>query len=124
MTRKARVPGRISLFGLRCDIEPNVHVLVDVSIAVDLAAPAASDALEDAVDLAALAETARRTVIQAKRTLLEAVAVDIAREVLAMFGAVEDVDVAVRKIEPAGLDAAEERVQTRLYRSTVAAARE
>lgn len=124
MRELARVPGRISLVGLRCHVDGDPQVLVDLSIGVDLARPATSDALEDAVDLAALADTVRQTVVGAKRTLLEAVAVDLAREVMARFGPVEDVDVTVRKLEPAGLDAAEEKVQVRLDRASAAAVRD
>ncbi|GAC1325060.1 MAG: hypothetical protein NVSMB2_23480 [Chloroflexota bacterium] len=58
-----------------------------------------------------------------RRTLLEAIAVDAARKVVETFSAAEDVDLTVRKPAPAGLDAAEERVQVRLARISAPAAR-
>jgi dihydroneopterin aldolase len=91
---------------------------VDVSIVIDLAAVAESDAYADVVDLADLAASVRQAVAAEPRRVLETIAVHAARGVLARYPLVGEVQLRVIKPEPAGLDAAEESVEVRLSRAT------
>jgi|SRR5579859_4612421 len=113
------IPGRVALRGLRCsatqgDPPAATLLLVDVSIAIDLAAVMDSDAYADVVDLADLAAAVRQAVAAQPRRLLETIAVHTARGVLARYAAVHEVQLRIIKPEPTGLDAADESVEVRL----------
>jgi dihydroneopterin aldolase len=117
------IPGRVALSGLRCsatqgDPPAATMLTLDVSIELDLSAVEQSDAYADVVDLADLAASLRQAVAAQPRRLLETIAVQTAREVLARYPAVDKVRLRVVKPEPAGLDATEESVQVRLSRPT------
>src|SRR5918911_655502 len=96
--------GWIELKVLRCSgrhgvneqerITPRPFVL-DVAVHLDVGAAAESDDLIQAIDLAALAETACGVIRGPSRALLETLAVHVAREVLGRFAMAEDVRVRV-----------------------------
>jgi dihydroneopterin aldolase len=110
--RGLRCPGRHGAYPGEQDL---LRVfLVDVAVRADVARPAASDRLEDALDFAALAATVRRVVGGVPRALLESLAVAVAREVLATEPTASAVRVRVAKPDPDGLDAAEESVTVSL----------
>jgi dihydroneopterin aldolase len=118
------VLGWIELRGLRCPArhgglapdESDLLLLVDVSVAMDLAPVSRSDAYADAVDLAVLADVVRTTVAQPPRLLLETVAVQAARQVLAAFPLARQVRLRVARPEPTGLGVAEEAISLTLSR--------
>jgi dihydroneopterin aldolase len=117
------IPGRVALSGLRCsatqgDPPAATLLMLDVSVELDLSAVEQSDAYADVVDLADLAASLRQAVAAQPRRLLETIAVQAARAVLARYPAVQRVRLRVIKTEPAGLDAKEESVQVRLSRAT------
>jgi dihydroneopterin aldolase len=87
---------------------------VDVIVQLDLSPAAASDALADTVDYAAVFEVARRIVEGRSFQLIEALAAGIADAVLAGFP-VDQVEVRVRKPK-APLPGAFETVEVRLRR--------
>jgi dihydroneopterin aldolase len=89
---------------------------VDVSIDLDLARVAETDAYADTVDISALADTIREVMLGPPPLLLETLAVHAARQVLQQYPPVLEVRLRVAKPEPAGLDAAEEAVSVRLSR--------
>ncbi|HEV7663982.1 MAG TPA: dihydroneopterin aldolase [Chloroflexota bacterium] len=91
-------------------------ILVDVSLGTDLGPAARTDSMDDVVDLWAVAEEIRAVFGGPPRVLLETVAVETAKRILAVFPAVSDVQLSVRKPEPEGLDAAEEVVELSLAR--------
>jgi dihydroneopterin aldolase len=120
----ATIPGRIALRRLRCAANqgepPTATVLlVDVSISLNLAAVAQSDAYADVVDLADLASFIRESVAAQPRRLLETIAAHAAIGVLERYPAVERVRLSVIKPEPSGLDAAEESATVRLSRPSI-----
>ena len=73
---------------------------VDIEMAVDLRTAGATDDLTATADYGAVFEVARRVVETTSRDLVEAIAEQIAREVLAGFPAVDEVMVRVRKMRP------------------------
>lgn len=124
-TPSVPVIGWLELRGLRCrgrhgsspgEQETERELVVDVRVQTDLGPAVAADALDAALDIAALAETVRAAVAGPPRVLLERVAWDSAQAVLRRFGAVTEVQVRLAKPEPAGLGAAEEAVEVRLRR--------
>jgi dihydroneopterin aldolase len=72
---------------------------VDVELTVDLAAAGESDALDDTVDYAAVAEAVSRVVASERYHLLERLATRIA-EVCGVDDRVSSVSVTVRKLHP------------------------
>lgn len=93
---------------------------MDLAVKTDLAPAVSQDGLEATLDLAALAATAREVVAGPPRTLLEGVAVAIARAVLERFPLALEVQVRLVKPDPPGLDAAEEAVELALRRDAPA----
>lgn len=73
---------------------------VDLDVWADLAPAAASDRLTDTVDYGALAEAAQSVVTAGSYRLLEALAGEIARVLLAADDRVRGVSVTVRKLRP------------------------
>lgn len=73
---------------------------VDLDVWADLAPGAASDRLTDTVDYGALAEAAQSVVTAGSYRLLEALAGEIARVLLAADDRVRGVSVTVRKLRP------------------------
>lgn len=73
---------------------------VDLDVWVDLSAAARSDELADTVDYGALALEAHAAVVGTSFRLIEALAGEIARRVLAADERVGGVSVAVRKLRP------------------------
>ena len=119
----ASVMGSVELRGLRCAATqgnpPQATLLmVDVRIELDLGRVAETDAFEDVVDLAALADSVRASVAAQPRKLLETIAVAAAGDVLARYSIVQRVTFRLTKPEPAGLDAAEEAVELTLSRAS------
>jgi dihydroneopterin aldolase len=72
---------------------------LDIDVTADLAAAAASDALDDTIDYGALVAAAERVVHQGRFVLLEALAGRVADEMLA-DPRVHAVTVSVRKLRP------------------------
>ena len=70
---------------------------VDVELGVDVRAAAAGDNLAKTVDYRGVHEAVRRVVEDTELELLETLAEAIAREVLAVSAAIDDVEVRVRK---------------------------
>ena len=102
------MPDRIELRGLRasgiCGALPEERVRkqpleVDLDVTADLARAGSSDDLADTVDYGAICERVEAVVEGGSFVLLEALAEQLAAEVLAMEG-VEAVEVAVRKLRP------------------------
>jgi dihydroneopterin aldolase len=121
----SELPGRIFIGGLRCrgrqgptpaDQERVHDYLVDIAVSVDIADAVARDDLVAALDIAELAACVRDEVARRPRVLLERVAADIARAVIARFEGVGEVRVKIEKPEPDGLDAAAEAVEVSLTR--------
>ena len=73
---------------------------VDLDVWADLAPAAASDRLADTVDYGALAEAAHSVVTGRSHRLLEALAGEIARVLLAADDRIRGVSVTVRKLRP------------------------
>lgn len=73
---------------------------VDLEVEVDLTSPARTDRLEDTVSYSALYRLVREVVEGPPRSLLEAVAEEVARRVLAAFPAVRAVRVRLTKPMP------------------------
>lgn len=73
---------------------------VDLDMAVDLAAAAASDDLADTVDYGAAAAAVRRVVVAEHHQLMERLAQRIADEVLALDARIVSVTVTARKLRP------------------------
>ena len=114
--QSSQVRGRVALTGLRCPATQGnppeaTLLLVDITIELDLAAVATSDAFDDVVDLADLAAFVRERIAEQPRMLLETLAVHTARGVLGRYSMVERVQLRVVKPEPAGLDAQSESVE-------------
>jgi dihydroneopterin aldolase len=115
------VPGWIALRGVRCSIsQPDATeptpLLIDLRVHADLAPPARSDALEDAIDIAALADTIREIAAARPRALLETLAVAIGQALLQRFTALDTIELRIGRADPPGLDAAEEAVELTLER--------
>jgi dihydroneopterin aldolase len=110
--RGLRCPGRHGAYPGEQDVVRTFPV--DVALQADVARAAASDQLADALDFALLAATVRRVVAGPPCALLEALAVAVAREVLAVFPAASAARVRVVKLDPDGLDATEESVTVTL----------
>jgi dihydroneopterin aldolase len=70
---------------------------VDVAVAADLSAAAASDRLEDTVDYAALQTLVMTRVRDDRFHLIESLAASIGRAILDRWPVVTEVEVAVRK---------------------------
>jgi dihydroneopterin aldolase len=118
--------GWLHLRGLRCvgrhgayggEQENERVFLVDVAVRLDIRAAAEEDSLSSALDLAALGAAVREVVAGRPRTLIEAVAVDVARDVLRRFPAAHEVRVRLAKPDPPGLGATEEAVEVALGRN-------
>ena len=125
MPASSELPGRIIIRGLRCrgrqgptpaDQQQAHDYLVDVALAVDLADAVHRDELASALNIADVASCVRDEVSRRPRVLIERIAADVARTLLARFERVTEVRVKVEKPEPAGLDAAAEAVGLTLAR--------
>ena len=119
------LPGRIIIRGLRCrgrqgttpaDQQQAHDYLVDVELSVDIADAVAKDDLAAALDISEVASCVREEVARRPRALVERIAADVARALLARFDRVAEVQVKVEKPEPAGLDAAAEAVELTITR--------
>ena len=120
--------GWVELRSLRCSGRHGVYpeeqasprlFLVDLAVRTDVGRAAASDELEDAVDLAGLAATVKEVVGGPSRKLLESLSVQTARELLDRFPGAQEVRLRLRKPEPPGIDAAEEAVSVDLSREVM-----
>jgi dihydroneopterin aldolase len=126
MPRSSQLPGRIIIRGLRsrgrqgttaADQQQAHDYLVDVAISVDIADAVANDDLAAALDISDVAACVRDEVARRPRVLVERIAADVARALLARFERIEEVSVKVEKPDPAGLDAAAEAVELTIARS-------
>jgi len=117
--------GVVEIRGLRCSGRQGTteaeraaahEYLVDVSVRADLTRAIASDALEDAIDISAIAATVRASVGERPRALVERITADIARALLVRFPEIAEARVRVTKPDPAGLDADAESVEVTLTR--------
>src|SRR6266850_3056077 len=120
MPAMSELPGRIIIRGLRCrgrqgttpTEQQQAHdYLVDVALAVDIADAVAKDDLAAALDISEVAGCVREEVARRPRALVERIAADVARALLARFERVAEVTVRVEKPEPVGLEAAAEAVE-------------
>src|SRR5437899_243156 len=125
MPAMSELPGRIIIRGLRCrgrqgptpaEQQQAHDYLVDVSLSVDIAEAVERDDLAGAPDISEVAACVREEVDRRRRALVERIAADVARALLARFERVSEVTVKVAKPEPAGLDAAAEAVELTLAR--------
>jgi dihydroneopterin aldolase len=125
MPEVSELPGRIIIRGLRCrgrqgatpaDQQQAHDYLVDVALSVDIADAVAKDDLAAALDISEVASCVREEVARRPRVLVERIAADVARALLARFEPVAEVQVKVEKPEPAGLDAAAEAVELTIMR--------
>ena len=73
---------------------------VDLDLHVDLAAAGHTDSLGDTADYGAMCDVAERVITGRSFALLEALAEQLAAELLAADGRVEAVTVSVRKLRP------------------------
>lgn len=116
------VAGVIELRGLHVDalvgvlpqeLEVPQPVEIDADVHVDIAAAAASDLLEDAVDYGAVCDALVRRATAGHVGLLERLAHLLAADVLAVDGRIDAVEVVVRKLRPPvdGLDTSGVRVR-------------
>jgi dihydroneopterin aldolase len=103
------VPDLIELRGLRvdaiCGVLPHERTTpqpleIDVDLHADLAAAGASDDLADTIDYGAVTAEVDRVATTLQPLLLEHLAARIAEAVLALDARIDDVTVAVRKLEP------------------------
>ena len=124
------MPGRILIRGLRCrgrqgttpaEQQQAHDYLVDVVVSVDIEKAVEKDDLVAALDISEVASCVRDEVARRPRVLVERIAADVARALLAQFGQIEEVSVKVEKPEPAGLDAAAEAVELTIARGSRAA---
>jgi len=125
MPEVSELPGRIVIRGLRCrgrqgptpaDQQQAHDYLVDVALSVDIADAVAKDELAAALDISEVASCVREEVARRPRALVERIAADVARALLARFEPVAEVQVKVEKPDPAGLDAAAEAVELTIAR--------
>lgn len=117
------LPGRVTLTGIAAEGRHGVGddershsqpFAVDLAVDLDVARPAASDRLAEAVDYTALQALAVRTVGATSFHLLETLAATIGRAVLGEWPQVSGVEVAIRKPEapmPGPVDSVEVRVR-------------
>jgi len=119
------LPGRVLIRGLRCrgrqgttpaEQQQAHDYLVDVAVSVDIEKAVEQDDLAAALDISEVASCVRDEVARRPRVLVERIADDVARALLARFGAIDEITVKVEKPEPAGLDAAAEAVELTLMR--------
>jgi dihydroneopterin aldolase len=124
------MPGRILIRGLRCrgrqgttpaEQQQAHDYLVDVVVSVDIEKAVEKDDLVAALDISEVASCVREEIARRPRVLVERIAADVARALLAQFGQIEEVSVKVEKPEPAGLDAAAEAVELTIARGSRAA---
>jgi 7,8-dihydroneopterin aldolase/epimerase/oxygenase len=124
------MPGRILIRGLRCrgrqgttpaEQQQAHDYLVDVVVSADIEKAVEKDDLVAALDISEVASCVRDEVARRPRVLVERIAADVARALLARFGQIEEVSVKVEKLEPAGLDAAAEAVELTIARGSRAA---
>jgi 7,8-dihydroneopterin aldolase/epimerase/oxygenase len=117
--------GWVSIRGLRCRARQGVtdeqraresDYVVDVWVRTDLHDAVEQDDLGAAIDITAIATTVRVEMARRPRALVERMAGDVARAMLARFEAADEVRVRVEKQEPEGLDADAESVELRLSR--------
>ena len=87
-----------TIIGIR-DWEREVpqQLLFDLHAERDISAAAASDAIEDALDYAAMAEAIVTFVQASQRLLLEALLEDLAQHLMENFSAVNSLQITVRK---------------------------
>jgi len=125
MPATGELPGSIIIRGLRCrgrqgptgaDQRQAHDYLVDVALAVNVADAVDRDELASALNIADVASCVRDEVSRRPRVLIERMATDVARALLARFERVTEVRVKVEKPEPAGLDAAAEAVEIAISR--------
>ena len=125
MPAKGELPGRIIIRGLRCrgrqgttpaEQQQAHDYLVDVAVSVDIADAVDKDDLVAALDISEVAACVREEVARRPRALVERIAADVARALLARFERVAEVQVKVEKPEPEGLDAAAEAVELTIAR--------
>jgi dihydroneopterin aldolase len=119
------IEGVIEIRGLRCrgrqgttdeERAKEQDYLVDVWITADVERAIARDDLAEAIDISAIADAVRASVAERPRTLVERIAGDVARAILARFPRVSDTRVKVTKPNPAGLGADAESVEISLRR--------
>ena len=119
------LPGRVLIRGIRCrgrqgttpaEQQQAHDYLVDVAVAVDIEKAVEEDALAAALDISEIASSVRDEVARVPRVLVERIAADIAKALLARFEEIEEVSVKVEKPEPAGLEAAAEAVELTIAR--------
>jgi len=119
------LPGRILIRGLRCrgrqgptpaDQQQAHDYLVDVAVGTDIENAVEKDDLAAALDISEVASCVRDEVARRPRVLVERMAADVARALLARFDQIDEVSVKVEKPEPAGLDAAAEAVEITIAR--------
>ena len=125
MPEVSDLPGRIIIRGLRCrgrqgptpaDQQQAHDYLVDVALWVDIADAVAKDEIAAALDISEVASCVREEVARRPRVLVERIAADVARALLARFEQITEVQVKVEKPEPTGLDAAAEAVELTIAR--------
>src|SRR5437762_10272451 len=126
MPAAGELPGRIVIRGLRCrgrqgttpiEQQQAHDYLVDVSLSVDIAEAVERDDLAAALDISEVSACVREEVGRRPRVLVERIAADVARALLARFERVSEVTVRVEKPNPEGLDAAAEAVELTLARA-------
>src|SRR5438552_14294569 len=109
------LPGRIEIRGLRCrgrqgitpaDQQQAHDYLVDVALSVDIAEAVERDDLAAALAIYEVAACVREEDARRPRVIVERIAADVARALLARFERVTEVRERVEKPEPAGLAAA------------------
>ena len=119
------LPGRVLIRSLRCrgrqgttpaEQQQAHDYLVDVAVSVDIEKAVEQDDLAAALDISEVASCVRDEVARRPRVLVERIAADVARALLARFGEIDEVTVKVEKPEPAGLDAAAEAVELTITR--------
>src|SRR5712691_7285222 len=100
MPPAGELPGRIVIRGLRCrgrqGTTPNEQqqahdYLVDVSLSVDVAEAVAKDDLAATLDISEVAACVREEIARRPRVLVERIAADVARALLARFEPVAEV---------------------------------
>lgn len=90
--------------------------LVDVWVTADVERAIAEDDLTEAIDISAIADAVRASVAERPRMLVERIAGDVGRALLARFPRVTEARIRVTKPHPAGLGADAESVEIVLRR--------